>query len=127
MLENINYNAYAKSFGYDGAMSSNTEFVIKEMNEIRNGIRGTNFIGNLSSQQIDSSSPLFDLENNLSIGYYNASGEILEKLALETQAITGVSISIDKMESELEEYANLMPLSSLEIDNYKDNIVNESK
>ena len=126
-LEDIDFNTYAQSIGYDGAMSSNTEFVIQEMNEIRNGIRGTNFIGNLSSQQIDSSSPLFDLENNLSIGYYNASGEILEKLALETQAIIGVSISIDKMESELEEYANLMPLSSLEIDNYKDNIVNESK
>lgn len=92
----------AKNLGYTDAITSNQEYVIDTMNDIRVGITGTNFIGKLNNSFGNiGGNPVLDLENAILAQHFSISGALLDKIVKQTETISLVAFDYQKLDEKL--------------------------
>lgn len=106
-LEMLNGSGIATSLGYASTISSDSEYVISQMNTIRSSISKTGFIGNLGNKlgTIAGGNDVLAMEGDIIAKYFEISGNLLEKLVSETESIASISLTFDELDKELAKYA----------------------
>ena len=93
---------------------SDLDFAIGRVNEIRDKIKGTNFIGGFKKANYRSSSLIPGCIGQYIDEYFNAVGESLNKLTMDTDAAVSVGLALAGLEN------NLKNLAEIEIDTVAD-------
>lgn len=107
-----NFNLDSTKLG--DTVISDLDFAIGRVNEIRDKIKGTNFIGGFKKANYRSSSLIPGCIGQYIDEYFNAVGESLNKLTMDTDAAVSVGLALAGLEN------NLKNLAEIEIDTVAD-------
>lgn len=86
---------------------SDLDFAIGRVNEIRDKIKGTNFIGGFKKANYRSSSLIPGCIGQYIDEYFNAVGESLNKLSMDTDAAVSVGLSLANLENDIKDLAEI--------------------